>query len=202
MSSLPSEHLSSRHSVPAPNLGHFAYAEVAAAELVAVGPYRQTTRVVQLRRDAAAALARLMTAATGAGLDLVPISGFRSVEYQAKLWSKAIEKRGSEGEAARWVAPPGYSEHHTGLAVDLGEGPEPESDVEPSFGQTASYRWLAEHAHRFGFEMSFPAQNPQGVGCEPWHWRFAGTEDTAAIFARARAFSPSPHAAQPVSDHP
>ncbi len=167
-------------------LGHFAYPEIAAAELVAVGPYRQTARIVQLHRTAAEPLRRMIEAAGQAGLELVPISGFRSVEYQAKLWAKGIEKRGSEVEAARWVAPPGHSEHHAGLAVDLGEGPEPESDVEPSFGETASYRWLSENAARFGFEMSFPANNPQGVGCEPWHWRFVGTPEAEKVFTQAR----------------
>ena len=173
-------------------LGHFAYPEVAAAELVEIGPYRQTKRIVQLHRAAAEALLRMIEAARQAGLELVPISGFRSVAYQEKLFAKGIEKRGSEVETARWVAPPGYSEHHTGLAVDLGEGPEPESDVEPAFGDTAAYRWLAQHAAGFGFEMSFPANNPQGVGCEPWHWRFTGTPEAEKTFTAARKFSPAP----------
>jgi D-alanyl-D-alanine carboxypeptidase len=117
------------------------------------------------------------------------------VAYQEKLFAKGIEKRGSEIEAARWVAPPGHSEHHTGLAVDIGEGPEPESDVEPAFGDTAAYRWLALYAASFGFEMSFPTNNPQGVGCEPWHWRFVGTVDAEQVFAAARKFSPAPRSA-------
>lgn len=171
-------------------LGHFAYSEVGTAELIEVGPYRQTKRMVQLRQPSAEALALMIQAARQAGIELVPISGFRSAAYQETLFTKAIEKRGSEIEAARWVAPAGYSEHHTGLAVDLGEGPEPEADVEPAFGDTAAYRWLAQHAASFGFEMSFPAHNSQGVGCEPWHWRFVGTPEAAEAFAAARK-SPS-----------
>ncbi len=195
MSLINSSSQSPRPATLVPKFGHFAYAEVAAGELVAVGPYRQTTRIVQLQRAAAEALGRMIEVARQAGLELVPISGFRSVEYQAKLWAKAIEKRGSEVEAARWVAPPGHSEHHTGLAVDIGEGPEPESDVEPAFGDTAAYRWLAQHAASFGFEMSFPANNPQGVGCEPWHWRFVGTPEAERTFAAARKFSTAPRSA-------
>jgi zinc D-Ala-D-Ala carboxypeptidase len=171
---------------------HLPYAEVPAECLVEAGRYRATPRAIQLHRDAAAALTRMLHAAGQAGVQLVPISGFRSLDYQAKLFAKAIAKRGSEAEAARWVAPAGFSEHHTGFAVDLGEGPEPESDVEPSFGETASYRWLVEHAADFGFEMSFPANNPQGVGCEPWHWRFVGTVAAQAVFGAARQFSPAP----------
>ena len=179
-------HAAPTHPSTETKLGHFAYPEVAAAELVEVGPYRQTKRIVQLHRAAAESLRRMIEVARQAGLELVPISGFRSVAYQEKLFTKGIEKRGSEIEAARWVAPAGYSEHHTGLAVDLGEGPEPESDVESAFGDTAAYRWLAQHATGFDFEMSFPANNPQGVGCEPWHWRFIGTPEAERIFAQAR----------------
>ena len=179
-------HYSQTNQVAETKLGHFAYPEVAEADLVEVGPYRQTRRMVQLRLPTAEALTRMSQAARQAGLELVPISGFRSVAYQEKLFAKAIEKRGSEIEAARWVAPPGYSEHHTGLAVDLGAGPEPEADVEPAFGDTSAYLWLTQHAVSFGFEMSFPANNPQGVGCEPWHWRFVGTPEAAGIFALAR----------------
>jgi D-alanyl-D-alanine carboxypeptidase len=175
---------------PEQKLGHFLYHEVAPADLIEVGPYRQTKRAVELHRTAAKSLLRMIAAARQANLELVPISGFRSVAYQEKLFAKAIEKRGSEIEAARWVAPAGYSEHHTGLAVDLGEGPEPEADVEPAFGDTAAYRWLAQHAASFGFEMSFPAHNPQGVGYEPWHWRFVGTPEAAEAFAAAKK-SPS-----------
>ena len=193
MNSIAPQNPAPSAGTPAPKLGHFAYAEVAPEHLVEVGRYRQTPRVVQLHRTAAEALARMIAAAASAGLELVPISGFRSVEYQARLFAKGIEKRGSEVEAARWVAPAGHSEHHTGLAVDLGEGPEPESDVEPAFGDTASYAWLAKNATSFGFEMSFPANNPQGVGCEPWHWRFVGTREAEHLFAAARIFSPAPH---------
>lgn len=168
---------------------HFAYAEVAPELLVDVGRYRDTQRIVKMHRVAAEALAHMMRAAAVAGIELVPISGFRSVEYQAKLFTKAVEKRGSEIEANRWVAPPGHSEHHTGLAVDIGEGPDPESDAEPQFGDTAAYRWLKQNAANFGFEMSFPENNPQRVGCEPWHWRFIGTTEAKDIFAAAREFS-------------
>lgn len=171
-------------------LGHFGYSEVAADELVEVGTYRQTKRIVQLHGAAAEALLRMIDAARQAAIELVPISGFRSVAYQEQLFARAIEKRGSEIEAAHWVAPAGYSEHHTGLAVDLGEGPEPEADVEAAFGDTVAYRWLMQHAAGFGFEMSFPANNPQGVGCEPWHWRFVGTAEAAGTFAAAKK-SPS-----------
>jgi zinc D-Ala-D-Ala carboxypeptidase len=168
---------------------HFSYIEVAPELLVNVGHYRDTERIVRMHRVAADALTRMMGAAAAAGIELVPISGFRSVEYQAKLFAKGIEKRGSELEASRWVAPPGCSEHHTGFAIDIGEGPDPESDAEPKFGDTAAYRWLQQNAAGFGFEMSFPMNNAQGVGCEPWHWRFVGTPEAQEVFAASREFN-------------
>ena len=73
-----------------------------------------------------------------------------------------------------WVAPPGYSEHHTGLALDIGDLDHPETDVEVSFEETPAFEWLKNNADRFGFELSFPVGNPQGVSYEPWHWRFVG----------------------------
>ena len=176
-------------STPSTPAKHFAYDEVAPELLVDVARYRDTQRIVKMHRVAAEALTRMLRAAAIAGIELVPISGFRSVEYQAKLFAKSIEKRGSQVEASRWVAPPGHSEHHTGLAVDIGEGPEPESDAEPKFDDTAAYRWLKQNAAGFGFEQSFPENNAQGVGCEPWHWRFIGTPETKEIFAVAREFA-------------
>ena len=174
---------------PYPMAKHFAYAEVASELLVDVARYRDTSRIVRLHRDAAEALKQVISAAASIGIELVPISGFRSVEYQTKLFAKGVEKRGSEVEASRWVAPPGHSEHHTGLAVDIGEGLDPESDAEPKFGDTAAYRWLKQNAASFGFEQSFPENNAQGVGCEPWHWRFIGTDAAKEVFAPAREFT-------------
>jgi D-alanyl-D-alanine carboxypeptidase len=79
-------------------------------------------------------------------------------------------------------APPGYSEHHTGYAIDIGDGSAPSSNLSPDFEKTAAYRWLEQNGAQFGFELSFPPNNPQGVSYEPWHWRFVGDIDSLAIF--------------------
>ena len=157
--------------------GHLAFEETE-EPLADAGRYRDTGRVVQLRPDAARAFRAMQTAARQAGVELVPISGYRTKDYQEGLFSRAIRRYGSAESAARWVAPPGYSEHHTGLAVDIGELESPETDVETTFEDTPAFAWLKENAHRFGFEISFPKDNPQGVSYEPWHWRYTGLADS------------------------
>ena len=151
-------------------------------ELVVVGEYRQTGRKVQLRTEAAQALRDLMAQARNDGVSIIPVSGFRTFAYQEALFLKAVAKYGSEEAAVRWVGRPGHSEHHTGLAVDLGEEDSPACDVEPPFEDTRAFRWLQDHAARFGFELSYPCDNPRGVHYEPWHWRFIGTPAAKQIF--------------------
>lgn len=153
--------------------GHLAYEETD-EPLADAGRYRDTGRVVQLRTEAAGAFRAMREAALEAGVKLVPISGFRTRNYQDGLFSRAIGKYGNTEAAARWVAPPGYSEHHTGLAVDIGALESPETDVETTFEDTPSFAWLKDNAGLFGFEISFPRDNPQGVSYEPWHWRYTG----------------------------
>jgi D-alanyl-D-alanine carboxypeptidase len=147
-----------------------------------VGRYRDTGRMVRLRKPAAQSFLKLVRGARAEGVDLVPISGFRSVAYQKGLFDRAVKRYGSEQKAARWVAPPGYSEHATGWTVDIGDGTDRGADVNQKFGTTSAGRWLSRNAARFGFELSFPPDNPQGVNHEPWHWRFIGNEEARATF--------------------
>jgi len=154
------------------------------SELVVVGEYRQTGREVKLCADAARALLDLMAQARNEGVAIMPISGFRTIAYQEALFQKAVAKYGSEEAAVRWVGRPGHSEHHTGLAVDLGEEDSPACDVEPPFQDTRAFRWLQTNATQFGFELSYPRNNPRGVHYEPWHWRFIGTPAAKRILQR------------------
>jgi D-alanyl-D-alanine carboxypeptidase len=164
--------------------GRPLYTEPAEAEMVTVGRYRQTGREVKLLADAANALLGLMAQARAAGVAIIPISGFRTVAYQEALFQKAVTKYGSEAAAVRWVGRPGHSEHHTGLVVDLGEEDSPACDVEPRFERTRAFDWLQSHAARFGFELSYPRDNPRGVHYEPWHWRFIGTPEAKRILPK------------------
>ena len=168
------------------HFGHLAYAEAPEASLHDAGVYRQTGRIVRLLPPAAEAWQRMATAGAQAGVGLVPISGFRTHAYQGSLFAKAIVKYGSEAAAAKWVAPTGFSEHHTGLAMDIGAESQLADDAETSFADTAESGWLLQHAAAFGFELSFPRDNVQGIAYEPWHWRFIGTPEACEVFARAQ----------------
>ena len=167
---------------PAERYGHRAYAEARAEELKPAGKYRDTGRVVQLVAPAAAAFQKMQGAAAEDGVKLVPISGFRTREYQAGLFARGVKRHGSEECAARWVAPPGYSEHHTGLALDVGDEARRDCDVEMCFKKTAAHEWLQKNAARFGFELSFPAGRDSGPAFEPWHWRYVGDDASRAVF--------------------
>jgi zinc D-Ala-D-Ala carboxypeptidase len=164
--------------------GHMAYAEAASDSLVDVGQYQGRSEYLQ--SEAAVAFMQMVQAASQAGIQLVPISGFRDTALQSQLFEAQVARRGSEVEAARISAPPGHSEHHTGYAIDIGDGAYPETDTEVSFEQTPAYAWLRQNASQFGFELSFPAGNAQGVSYEPWHWRFVASPQSNQTFAEAR----------------
>ncbi len=162
--------------------GHLAYAEAPPATLRAIS--RATDGYeISLREPAAQAFLNMVTAARGSGVELVAISGFRTVDDQKKLFFDISKERNqTPAQRAMVSAPPGYSEHHTGYAIDIGDGSAPSSNLSADFEKTAAFRWLAQNGAQFGFELSFPPNNPQGVSYEPWHWRFVGDIDSLAIF--------------------
>ena len=182
--------------VPSPvsKYGHLPYQEADANRLEEAGRFVRGnySRPESLDLEAAQAFDQMKLAAKAQGVNLMPISGFRSISDQKLLFARQIERQGSESAAARLSAPPGYSEHHTGYAIDLADAQQPDTDLKLSFAETTAYRWLMINAAQFGFEQSFPFQNAQGVSFEPWHWRYAGTARAAKIFAIAhKLFSPS-----------
>jgi len=165
-------------------LGHFPYREADLDERITFQPG------IELHIDAAEALDAMMDAALSDGIDLRLLSGFRSLDLQEEIFFEvASERNQTPEERARVSAPPGYSEHSTGYAVDLGDGWAPETNLSQSFEQTEAFTWLQDHAARYHFVLSFPAGNSQGVLYEPWHWRFEGTADALRSFEAARRFS-------------
>lgn len=168
-------------------LGHLSYAVAPESNLMMVGSYGlgEYQRFEYLDKEAGKALMNLIYAAREEGVWLIPISAFRDLDRQKKLFDNQVKKLGSETEAAKLSAPPGYSEHHTGLAIDLGDGMNRQDDLAVEFEKTAAFKWLEKMAPKFGFEMSFTFNNPQGVSYEPWHWRFVGSEAAKSIFSRA-----------------
>ncbi len=170
-------------------LAHHAYPEAPREDLVPVS--EGTGKVVLMRRAAAAKFKQMQTAARQAGVLIVPISGFRDYKYQENLFNRNVVRLGGVMEARKVSAPPGYSEHHTGYALDLGDGKAPATAVKSSFEGTAAARWLKKNAARFGFELSFERGNAQSVMYEPWHWRFVGDKASLETFYGQTAFNKS-----------
>ena len=137
------------------------------AELVDAG-VDMFNRPQQMTRETRDAWVRLCEAAARDGHRLKLVSAFRSVEYQCNLIRKKLDDGRKIDDILNVNAIPGYSEHHTGRAVDLhaGDG-EP---LEESFENEPAFSWLRQHAHEFGFHLSYPRDNPAGIAYEPWHW--------------------------------
>ena len=164
-------------------LGHFPYQEAPPEDLK---PISNDGRI-QLRQAAARAFLDMKEAARSQGVYIVPISGFRSEEDQKYLFFEVKAQRGQVAmERAEVSAPPGYSEHHTGYAVDIGDAHLPATDLSPRFENTPAFQWMKENAAYYSFELSFPEGNAQGVSYEPWHWRFVGDRHSLETFYKAR----------------
>lgn len=171
-----------------PKYGHFPYPEANQNNLIIISSYaqKQYQRFERMHTEAALALMKMIYAARDEGVWIVPVSGFRTIAYQETLFQAQIQRRGSPEEAAKLSAPAGYSEHHTGYAIDLADGNFPKQDITYEFANTNAFRWLNKHAKEYGFELSFPENNRQGVSYEPWHWRFIGSPRAGKIFAGAK----------------
>ncbi len=148
-------------------LCRFAEAEVLVeAEVDADG------RSLRLVPEAAPAWREMKSAAAADGVFLQLVSAFRSIERQAEVVRRKLARGGSLEETLRVCAPPGYSEHHTGRAVDIAAQGGALLDV--SFADSAAFFWLQAHAATFGFSLSFPEGNAFGFAYEPWHWCYRG----------------------------
>lgn len=136
-------------------------------DLVSIGP-DALGREQRLERHTATHWLAMMAAAQADGAILLAISGFRSFDYQRGIIARKLAAGQTPQEIFRVNVLPGYSEHHTGRAIDIGTPGCPH--LTEAFAETAAFRWLTEHAERFGFVLSYPRDNPHGVAFEPWHW--------------------------------
>ncbi len=129
-------------------------------------------REQRLAPRAAQAWRRLVAGAAADRIEIQAVSAYRSVDYQRALLERKLERGQTMAEILEVSAAPGYSEHHTGTAIDVSTpGARP---LETSFEDTAAFRWLSANAARFGFHLSFPRDNRHGLSYEPWHWRHRG----------------------------
>jgi zinc D-Ala-D-Ala carboxypeptidase len=170
--------------------GHFSYQENDQSRLQVVGQYMRNgdARDEVLDVEAVQAFHQMQDAASMMNVSLMPLSGFRDMAVQTVLFENQTMRQGSKAAAARWSAPPGYSEHHTGYAIDIADEQAPDADLQMSFAGTDAYQWLLANASQFGFELSFLPNNIQGISYEPWHWRFVGSGRAINVFAYAKSF--------------
>ena len=127
-------------------------------------------RPLWLAAPAARAWDHLRRAAWADGIALEAISGYRSHAYQLGIFQRKLDRGQDMARILAVNAAPGFSEHHSGLALDLSCPGEP--PAEESFESTPAFEWLRGNAAAHGFHMSYPRDNPHGIIYEPWHWRF------------------------------
>ncbi|MFP8783459.1 M15 family metallopeptidase [Planococcus plakortidis] len=132
---------------------------------------------------ARAAFDSMAQAAAKDGLQLVAFSTYRGFDRQKQLYEGYVAKDG-QAAADRYSARPGFSEHQTGLAFDIGEAGQEQHWASSSFGDTAGGKWVKENAHNYGFILRYPQGKEQITGYmhESWHFRYVGKEVATAIY--------------------
>lgn len=151
---------------------HHAYSPDAAQDLI---PVHKDYPDILLEREAVCALSRIMEQ-LGGWEYIVPVSGWRSLEEQQKIYEESLRENGPE-LTGKFVAMPGHSEHQTGLAIDLGLR-QPEIDfIRPAFPYEGICQKFRELAPAYGFIERYPKGKEQitGIAHEPWHFRYVNT---------------------------
>ncbi len=112
--------------------------------------------------------------------DVTVVSGYRTWEYQQTLLEREIAQSG-EAEARRWVALPGCSEHHTGLALDFSIYHD--NGISEDYTGEGVCRWIAENSWKYGFVLRYPKEKESltGISYEPWHFRWVGLPHAIAM---------------------
>ena len=157
-------------------LGHLPYAEIPKDKLVLIEPN------IEVHIDMRDSLLKMRDEAKKDGIYLVFLSGYRSINLQKEIFYSLKSFRNQEAaERARVSAPPGYSEHSTGFAIDIGDATQRETDFETEFENTDAFRWLKKNAARYHFKLSFNKYN-EYIDYEPWHWRYEGSIEALKVF--------------------
>ena len=132
----------------------------------------------QLHPDALKAWEKMKTQAISHGVQLRIVSAFRSVRRQAEIIDEKRKKGLSEKEIFKASAPPGFSEHHSGRAIDISTPGYP--TLEEVFEDSEAFDWLLDNASDYGFRLSYPRDNAYGIAFEPWHWFYEKTTTPSA----------------------
>ena len=161
-------------------LGHLPYPEASKNELILFSPG------IYVHKEIYENFKEMQFMAAQRGISLQLLSGYRSIDLQRDIFyeNKSIRNQ-TAVERSMVSAPPGYSEHSTGYAIDVGDGNYPDTHFEVEFEQTPAFKWMKRFAPKYHFVLSFPPNNKQGVTYEPWHWRFEGTVNALRKFEAA-----------------
>lgn len=141
------------------------------------------TNAPELRQEASNTLVSLFNAADAeAGLALASNSAYRSYDSQVRVYTRDVASNG-QTLADSSTARPGFSEHQTGLAIDIGAA-SGRCSLNTCFADTAEGQWLAANAWRFGFLLRYPADKVEitGFAFEPWHYRYIGVDLAAEMY--------------------
>lgn len=130
----------------------------------------------KLREEAALAFMKMVDGAKLENIDIYNASAFRSYDYQVNLYNKYIKRDGKKA-ADIYSARPGYSEHQSGLCLDI-------NNIDDSFDGTDEANWLKNNAYKYGFILRFPKgkEDITGYKYEPWHYRYVGKEAAKIIY--------------------
>lgn len=133
---------------------------------------------MKLVNTAKTALEKMITAAKEEGYTIRVMSSYRSYNYQVNLYNKYVQNDGKEA-ADTYSARPGYSEHQTGLCIDIDDGIVNYTDFE----QSKSFKWMQENAHKYGFILRYPKDKTKitGYTYESWHYRYVGKKIASYI---------------------
>ena len=157
-------------------LGHLPYNEISKEKLVTIEPN------IKVHIDMSESLLKMREDAKYDGIFLVFLSGFRSISLQEDIfYSLKTVRNQVASERARVSAPPGYSEHSTGIAIDIGDANRRETDFEVEFENTDAFKWLNKNAAKYHFILSFNKNN-KNIDFEPWHWRYEGSIEALKVF--------------------
>ncbi len=135
-----------------------------------------------MRADAALALEEMFAACKDEiGITLKAVSGYRSYQRQATIYSNKLDRVGTKAKADQYVARPGASEHQLGMAMDVGQ--KDKVNLTGSFGKTKGGKWLAENCYDYGFILRYQEgwEDVTGYEFEPWHVRYVGKENALRI---------------------
>ena len=138
----------------------------------------RSNTVSQLRSEANAALEQMFTAAENDGIELWACSGYRPYDMQQKLYDAAVA---SLGEDQNDTAKPGYSEHQTGLTMDI-TWASASGGLYQSMEYDEEYAWLTENSYKYGWVLRYPKDSEDITlyMFEPWHYRYIGVEMATA----------------------